>query len=183
MATPIASTPVRHSLRQGGARRRKVIYCLAAFSLAAALSLCCFRNSMQAGLPMSELSWSHNSDRTARICEFCTSMKDCCRELIPSSKPKMRSVQIASSTTPPITNALAIDQWGDSITMPTATAKLAIMATDNSIAWGQRGSREPEKNSLTIYLRLAAVTSWILVIVLAFAKAALNWRKRRRGDH
>jgi hypothetical protein len=57
------------------------------------------------------------------------------------------------------------------------------MATDNSIAWGQRGSREPEKNSLTIYLRLAAVTSWILVIVLAFAKAALNWRKRRRGDH
>lgn len=35
---------------------------------------------------------------------------------------------------------------------------------------------------LTIYLCLAAVASWTLVMVLAFAKAALNWRKRRRGD-
>ena len=112
-----------------------------------------------------------------RIIACCASMADCWRLLIPSSKPNSSNVHTASKATPPTTNALASDHFGFSRTIPIATAKLATMAIPNSIAWGQVGSSEPEKNSLT-WLHLAAATSWISVVIIAFAKWI--WLRRRK---
>jgi hypothetical protein len=111
------------------------------------------------------------------IWEFCPSILDCCALLIPSSNPNNRRVQIASNATPPTTSTLAIDHFGDSITMPIATAKLATIATDKSIMWGHNGSSEPEKNVL-IYFYLAAAGSWFGVAVIAILK--LVWVRRKK---
>lgn len=145
-------------------------YC-GAVGLALLLSFCCCLNSRQASVKAAGVSWSQRSPSSASAAPSNTIILDCCALLIPSSNTNRKMVQIAS-TTIPVTTSQKATRWtaaeylGRSNIIPTPTAMLATTLNDNSVKWGQNGSKSPERNLLT-YVSIAAMVGWLIAGILA----------------
>jgi hypothetical protein len=139
------------------------------------------------GLRLSEIrTWSSSESDLGAICVSNAIIFACCELLIPSSNTNRKIVQTASTAIPPTTNQNAT-RWteggyfGLSNIIPPPTAILASTARDNSVTWGQKGSKSPERNLLT-YVSIAAMLGWSIVSLAAITQLGRSlialWRER-----